>query len=80
MNCVNALVLLRHELIGFTCRRIGMAQHGHLGRLRASATVSRLRTVVIELGMWRVGRIGGASGSVTLGKVRYFERFGGTWS
>jgi hypothetical protein len=47
---------------------------------RASATVRRLRTVVIELGMWRVGRIGGASGSITLGNSRYFERFGGIWS
>jgi hypothetical protein len=75
-----ALVLLRHELIEFECCRIGVAQHGHLGRLRTSATVSRIRTVVIEFGMSRVGRIGGASGSVTFGSVRNFERFGGTCS
>src|SRR3954467_14101721 len=45
-----------------------VAQHGHCSRLRARATVSLLRTVAIEFGTCRSGRIGGASGSITSGK------------
>jgi hypothetical protein len=40
---------LRPSLLGPL--RIGALQQGHLGRLLASATMSRLRTVAIELGM-----------------------------
>ena len=39
----------------------------------ASATVRRRRRVAIESGMWRSGRIGGASGSVTFGNGRFRE-------
>jgi hypothetical protein len=65
---------LRPSLLGPL--RIGALQQGHLGRLLASATMSRLRTVAIELGMCRSGRIGGASGSATLGNGRQGERRG----
>src|SRR5580698_2198735 len=40
----------------------------------------RLRIVAIELGMCRSGRIGGASGSVTVGNGRSRERRGEMWS
>src|SRR3954466_8531350 len=50
-----------------------VAQHGHLSRLRARATVSLLRTVAIEFGTCRSGRIGGASGSITWGKANRRE-------
>src|ERR1700758_1405467 len=59
---------------------MSVLQQGHLGRVLASATMSRLRTVVIELGMCRSGRIGGASGSVTIGNGRSREWRGETWS
>src|ERR1700747_25638 len=49
---------------------MGALQQGHLGRVLARATIRRLRTVMIELGMCRSGRIGGASGSRTLGNDR----------
>ena len=39
----------------------------------------RLRTVMIELGMWRSGRMGGASGSITLGNGKSRERRGESW-
>src|SRR4029450_4603513 len=45
-----------------------VAQHGHRSRLRARATVSLLRTVAIEFGTCRSGRIGGAPGRITWGK------------
>jgi len=37
-------------------------QQGHRASLLARAWVSRRRIVAIEFGMWRSGRIGGASG------------------
>src|ERR1700731_1317521 len=40
----------------------------------------RLRIVAIELGMGRSGRIGGASGAVTVGNGRSRERRGEMWS
>jgi len=55
-------------------------QHGHRSRLLASVTVRRRRIVAIELGIGRSGRIGGASGSVTIGKGRFLEVRGGTRS
>src|ERR1700730_9863541 len=60
--------------------RIGVLQQGHRGRVLASATMRRLRIVAIELGMCRSGRIGGASGSVTVGNGRSRERRGEMWS
>src|SRR3954466_12345856 len=58
---------------------MGVAQHGHRSRLRARATVSLLRTVAIEFGTCRSGRIGGAAGSITCGKANRPELRGG-WS
>jgi hypothetical protein len=46
----------------------------------AIATASQRRIVAIELGRWRSGLIGGAAGSVTTGKGRFFDPPGGTWS
>src|SRR3954452_19399078 len=54
-----------------------VAQHGHRSRLRARATVSLLRTVAIEFGTCRSGRIGGAAGSITWGKAKRRELRGG---
>src|SRR3954449_8281351 len=50
-----------------------VAQHGHRSRLWARATVSLRRMVAIEFGTCRSGRIGGAAGSITGGKVKCFE-------
>src|SRR5215213_5866820 len=55
-----------------------VAQHGHRSRLRARATVSLLRTVAIEFGTCRSGRIGGAAGSITCGKAKRPELRGGS--
>ena len=52
------------------CRLVRMklrAQHGRLGSVRAIATASLRWMVVIELGTWRCGQIGGAARSVTFG-------------
>ena len=52
------------------CRRFVVAllpQQGHRGRFLMSALINRTRTVAIEFGMWRSGRKGGSSGSITLG-------------
>src|ERR1700741_4753910 len=40
-------------------------------------TLRRRRSVAIECGTWRSDRSGGASGSVTLGKGRFFEDISG---
>jgi len=63
----DALVLLRHKLPLLRSCLLALAQHGHLGSVRAIATASLRWMVVIELGTWRCGRIGGAAGSVTFG-------------
>src|SRR5438874_3905163 len=42
-------------------------QQGHRGRIPMSALINRTRTVAIEFGMWRSGRKGGSSGSITFG-------------
>jgi len=63
----NALVLLRHICREGVCARRLCPQQGHRGSRLTSATARRLRRVAIELGMCRSGRIGGASGSVTVG-------------
>ena len=56
----------------------GARQHGHRPSALTRATLMRLRMVAIELGMWRSGRIGSASGSVTTGKRRFRELPGAT--
>jgi len=59
------LVVLRHN-----CRRdVGalLPQQGHRGMFLMSALINRTRRVAIEFGMWRSGRKGGSSGSITLG-------------
>ena len=66
------LVLLRHKL------RLAL-QHGHRWRLLARAMMRRRRMVAIEFGTCRSGRIGGASGSITVGNGRFLEDRGGTW-
>jgi hypothetical protein len=61
-----ALILLRHKL-----RReravFAAAQEGQRESVAMRSTTSRRRSVAIELGTWRSGRSGGASGSITLG-------------
>jgi hypothetical protein len=58
-----SLILLRH---GRRRPFAGAAapQHGHRGKILMSARINRARMVAIELGMWRSGRAGGASGSI----------------
>ena len=44
-------------------------------------TAARTRCIVaIEFGTWRCNRIGGASGSITTGKGRFFDWRGAMWS
>ena len=61
-----ALVVLRHNF-----RRLYVAallpQQGHRGKFLMSALIKRTRMVAIEFGMWRSGRKGGSSGSITVG-------------
>jgi hypothetical protein len=57
------LVLLCHKM-----RRFAWCwQHGQRMIVRAMAFAMVIRTDVIEFGTWRSGRIGGSSGSVTVG-------------
>jgi hypothetical protein len=67
------LVLLRHEREWCRGLRQWVAQHGHRSRLWARATVSLRRMVAIEFGTCRSGRIGGAAGSISGGKVNRLE-------
>jgi RNA-directed DNA polymerase len=66
------LVLLDHK---FRRWFSGMrrAQHWHRCIVAAIATANRRWIVAIEFGTWRCGRIGGAAGSVTSGKGRFFD-------
>src|SRR5246500_4370520 len=48
-------------------------QHWHRCRVIAIATANKRWMVAIELGTWRCGRIGGAAGSGTAGKGRFFD-------
>ena len=57
-----------------------MAQQGHRESVLTSATINRRRTVAIEFGIWRSGRKGGTSGSITGGYGRLREQRGGTRS
>src|SRR3954471_19836363 len=74
---LSLLLLLRHERVWCGGPRKWVAQHGHLSRLWARATVSLRRMVAIEFGTCRSGRIGGAAGSITRGKANRFELRGG---
>src|SRR3954469_24944875 len=74
------VVLLRHERVWCGGLRKWVAQHGHRSRLWARATVSLRRMVAIEFGTCRSGRIGGAAGSITGGKVKCFELRGGRYA
>src|SRR3954466_8478665 len=73
LHVLSPLLLLRHEREWCGGLRKWVAQHGHRSRLRARATVSLRRMVAIEFGTCRSGRIGGAAGSITGGKVKCFE-------
>ena len=55
---------------------IGAAQQGHRGSVLISATINSRRMVAIEFAMWRSGRKGGASGSITFGNGKFREERG----
>src|SRR5215467_4189619 len=74
------LVLLRHKFRRVAARRRGVWQQGHRSSVLARAMARRRLRVAIEFGMWRSGRTGSASGSVTVGKGRFLELRGGAWS
>jgi hypothetical protein len=76
---IDRLVLLRHKLLRpRTIARV--LQYGHRGRSFTSASMIRMRMVAIEFGMFRSGRKGGSSGSVTVGYGRFLEQSGCTRS
>ena len=75
-----ALVLLCHKF-----RRVERGvkaawQQGQRDRRLVRVTARRRRMVAIEFGTWRSGRSGGAAGSVTSGKGKFFEPPGGAKS
>ena len=74
------LVLLRHER--FRCGHLWIwaAQQGQRDSVLTSATINRRRIVAIEFGIWRSGRKGGTSGSITVEYGRLREQRGGTRS
>ena len=74
------LVLLHHKFLRAGFLAIEVLQHGHRDKVLASATINRRRMVATELGMWRSGRNGGTSGSVTVGNGKFLEQRGGTRS
>ena len=76
----HALVLLHHKFCRDVFLPIEVAQHGHRDKDLTSATSNRRRVVATEFGMWRSGRNGGASGSVTVGNGKFREQRGGTRS
>src|SRR5712691_10265500 len=75
-----ALVLLHHKIPRRVFQSIAAAQHGHRGKVATSATMRYRRMVETEFGMWRSGRKGGASGSVTVGNGKLREERGGARS
>jgi hypothetical protein len=75
-----AIVLLRHFFDAVERLGIRSAQHGHRESVLARATINRRRMVATEFGMWRSGRNGGSSGSITIGYGRLREQPGGTRS
>ena len=77
-NGIEWLILLDHKFRRLFCDR-GRMQHWHRSSVVAIATARKRRIVAIELGTWRCGRIGGAAGSVTTGKRKFFDCRGATW-
>ena len=75
-----SLVLLRQAFLRTHRFANGAAQHGHLGRVLTISAIIRCRRVAIELGMWRCGRSGGSSGSITSGYGKFRDSPGGTRS
>ena len=71
------LIVLRHEFRrrGLVC--MGLVQQGQRDRSVRRPTLRRRRSVAMECGTWRSGRSGGASGSVALGKGRFFAEISG---
>ena len=59
-------VVLRHNFCRLYVAAL-LPQQGHRGRVLMSASIRRMRMVAIEFGMWRSGRKGGSSGSITFG-------------
>src|SRR3989442_16027472 len=76
----HALVLLHHKSPRGVFLTIGAAQQGPRGKVATSATMRYRRMVETEFGMWRSGRKGGASGSVTVGNGKLREERGGARS
>ena len=66
---VYGLVLLRHSICAAPlCWR--RPQHGHRGSARIRERARRMRSVVIDFGICRCDRNGGAAGAVTAGNGR----------
>jgi hypothetical protein len=78
-DCTIATLAYSYCVIN-SLRLTGLVQQGHLCSRLMIATIKRRRIVVIEFGICRSVRIGGASGSVIFGNGRFFERCGGTRS
>jgi hypothetical protein len=60
------LIVLRHNFCRLYVAAL-LPQQGHRGRVLMSALINRMRMVAIEFAMWRSGRKGGSSGSITFG-------------
>jgi hypothetical protein len=73
------LILLRYKFIRVRLA-VDLPQHGQRGKCSTIAAMSLRRVVAIEFGMWRSGRKGGSSGSVTVGYGKLREQPGGTRS
>jgi hypothetical protein len=71
------LVLLHHKSLWRVFLAMGTAQHGHRDKVLTSATIRYRCMVATEFGLWRSGRKGGASGSVTVGNGKFLEERGG---
>jgi hypothetical protein len=65
-TALRAFVVLRHNFYRLYAAGF-LPQQGHRGRFLTSALINLKRTVAIEFGMWRSGRKGGSSGSITFG-------------
>src|SRR5262245_50917664 len=79
-QCWSPFKNFRNRLLVLLCHKLQRErpfvfapQHGQRERMATSFAISRRRKVEIELGTWRAGRNGGASGSVTFGKGKLQE-------
>ena len=68
-KALRPLILLRHSFCLTFCSGV-RPQQGHRGRTSTSVRARRIRSVVMEFGMWRCDRSGRSSGSVTGGNGR----------